>query len=133
MAGEARQFAIQLDREFAERVEGRLREAVQKIGMETLRRVVLKTPVDTGRARGNWFVTLDAPTTETTAAVDPSGAATIGRGARVIGGMRDVRAIWLTNSLPYIQRLESGYSKQAPAGMVAVTVAEINAALGRIQ
>lgn len=33
-------------------------------------------------------------------------------------------AIFLTNNLPYIERLERGWSKQAPTGMVALTVAE---------
>lgn len=31
---------------------------------------------------------------------------------------------YITNSLPYAKRLEDGYSTQAPAGMVALTVAE---------
>jgi hypothetical protein len=31
---------------------------------------------------------------------------------------------YLTNNLPYGERLEYGYSKQAPSGMVRITLAE---------
>jgi hypothetical protein len=34
------------------------------------------------------------------------------------------KIIFLTNTLPYILRLEEGYSKQAPIGMVYTTLRE---------
>jgi hypothetical protein len=40
-----------------------------------------------------------------------------------IGSWRWGEIIYLTNSLPYARRLEYGWSKQAPAGMVRITVA----------
>ncbi len=39
--------------------------------------------------------------------------------------------IYLANSLPYIRRLEYGWSKQAPAGMVRGTVGEFQQAIDK--
>lgn len=97
----------------------------QKVAMELLSRVVMKSPVDTGRFRGNWTISLNAPDLSVTDGVDPSGGATITRGSSVITGMREPQVIYVSNNLPYAQRLEEGSSKQAPAGMVAVTLNEL--------
>ena len=35
--------------------------------------------------------------------------------------------IYIQNNLPYANRLENGWSNQAPAGMVALTIAEVEA------
>jgi hypothetical protein len=133
MANTAREFAIELDRDFEEKVEGRLLEVVQKIGLETLARVVMKSPVDTGRFRGNWNVSINSADYSTSADVDPFGGATIARGQTPILGLPEPEAIWVSNGLPYANRLENGWSAQAPAGMVAVTVAEIETMFSRIQ
>ena len=53
-----------------------------------------QTPVDTGRARSQWRRYKDV---------------NIGRG--------ETQEV-ISNSVPYIQRLDEGYSKQAPAGIV---------------
>jgi len=98
----------------------------RKIALEMFRRVILRTPVDTGRARGNWQTTIGAPAIGTVDAKDPSGCAAIAK-ATAVGltwRARTGASILLTNNLPYIERLEHGYSKQAPSGMVAITVAE---------
>lgn len=133
MASNAKTFAIELDAEFREKVEDRLVEVVQKLGIDLLRRIVLKTPVDTGRARGNWFVTINAASGETTTAADKSGHATINRGSAVITGLTEPQAIWISNNLPYITALENGHSGQAPAGMVAVSIAELETFFARVE
>lgn len=38
---------------------------------------------------------------------------------------------WVSNMVPYAQRLEDGHSTQAPRGMVALTVLEFNGILQR--
>lgn len=98
----------------------------RKIALEMFRRAILRTPVDTGRARGNWQTTIGAPAIGTLKETDPSGRKAIAN-ATTVGltwRARTGASILLTNNLPYIERLEHGYSKQAPAGMVAITVAE---------
>ena len=78
-----------------------------------------------GRFKGNWQGTVNTPTETELPNVDPSGQATILAGNAVIETAVQPREFWLTNNLPYSERLESGWSKQAAAGVVAVTMSEI--------
>lgn len=127
MAG---QFALDLSR-LVEKAQGKTEVAIRKVMLETFSRVVLKSPVDTGRFRSNWFVGVGGINGETTEQHDPSGSRTLGRiSADVLSAPIDGRSIYLTNSLPYSIRLENGYSKQAPAGMVALTLTEIASKYG---
>jgi hypothetical protein len=79
-----------------------------------------------GRFRANWFVAIGSPNESTIAAVDPSGNATIAAGLAVLTAVKTGQPIFITNSLPYAHKLEfEGHSKQAPAGMLRVTIAEL--------
>lgn len=118
-------FALDVSKWCGESLD-RLDVVSRKIALEMFRRVILRTPVATGRARGNWPCTIGAPAIGELGTKDPSGRATIAN-ATAVGlawRARTGASILITNNLPYIERLEHGYSKQAPAGMVAVTVAE---------
>jgi hypothetical protein len=79
-----------------------------------------------GRFRGNWQVSFDVPETGQLERIDPRGAQSKDSAALVIQSFdSEVGTIWMTNNLPYGPRLEyEGWSKQAPAGMVRVSVAE---------
>lgn len=95
--------------------------------LEALTRLVQKTPVDTGRARGNWQATIDVPAEQKLPTTDKAGGETISRGLAVLGGLKPYGTFWITNNVDYIEFLENGSSKQAPAGMLAVTVEELRA------
>lgn len=127
MANNAAEFSIELDKIFDEHVEGQVLTVLQKLAMEGLSRMVLKSPVDTGRFRGNWTVSVGNADLSTSEGIDPNGGATIARGSVPILAMSEPKVVWMLNSLPYANRLENGWSKQAPAGVVAVTVAELTA------
>lgn len=103
--------------------------------------VVLKTPVDTGRARGNWMPSLDVPDGTISTRVDPSGGSAIAE-IQALAKQASGRIFYLSNNLPYIRHLEyglygqppgsangpktiGGYSKKAPAGMVRLTINEV--------
>ena len=97
-------------------------DAWRKVALDTLTLVVYKTPVRTGLARANWFVNLDTPSKTKTKNVN--------RDSVDIGGdLIDVAplelSINISNNLSYIEALESGTSDQAPQGMVAATLQEI--------
>ncbi len=77
-----------------------------------------------GRFRGNWQVTFEAPATGPIDNIDPSGGTTLAIGSAELSGAKIGTTIYLVNCLPYAERLEFGWSKQAPAGVVRVTVAE---------
>lgn len=77
-----------------------------------------------GRFRANWQYGLSAANLATSEKVDPEGAATI---QTIVGKVKSDAAgevHYITNSLPYADRLEHGYSRQAPQGMVGLTVLE---------
>lgn len=94
----------------------------RKVALTTLTAAVQATPVDTGRARGNWNASVDSVdrTTRDAPGAPGQGATdSINRGAAAIGGLDKFGAVInISNSLPYIERLNEGYSAQAPAGFV---------------
>ena len=91
---------------------------------ETCRGITIKsTPVDTGRLRGNWQASQQAPASGTTADVDKSGGATIAKAVRKIGGAGSVN--YLVNNMDYAEKIEFGGSQQAPRGMVRINHARI--------
>lgn len=77
-----------------------------------------------GTARANWFLTERAPSIQVTESRD-KGERTAARVAREIAAKRLTGSLYLTNNLPYIERLEDGWSGQAPAGMVKLNIARI--------
>ena len=129
MANDARSFSLQLNQEWAAKVDD-LEGAVALIGLQAVRGIVQKSPVDTGRFRGNWNASIGEANFATTETVDPSGSATIASATATLGNYDATEgfpAINISNGLPYAVRLEDGYSGQAPGGMVALTVTEIEA------
>ncbi|MEC8039577.1 MAG: hypothetical protein VX083_15740 [Pseudomonadota bacterium] len=114
-------FAEDINR-WAQRTEEKLDLAVQKIALDLFERVIMATPVDSGRARANWQVTIGTVPNGTLDLTDKTGQATISRATATAAGLKAGDVIYLVNNLPYIQRLEDGYSGQAPAGMVGLAV-----------
>lgn len=95
--------------------------------LEGHRRLVLRTPVRTGRARGNWHLTERAPA-QGTRFPGGNAAAIPFAIAESVAFTRNVKAgdiVYDVNNLPYIEALEQGSSTQAPSGMVAVTANEL--------
>lgn len=87
--------------------------------------VVPATPVDTGRARSNWVVSIGTPLlVERGPPFDKTGSSAISRGRAAIYGRNPEvpTTIYICNNLPYIQRLNEGWSAQAPAGYVQEAV-----------
>ena len=125
-------FGAQL-KKFEDTSLDKVTTVTRAIALEVFRRVILKTPVDTGRARGNWQCTISVPAASVADVEDKGGGKAIAQAADEVMGWEPSKVvIFLTNNLPYIQRLEDGYSKQAPAGMVAVTLAELDGIVVRV-
>lgn len=130
MGSNIRDFTLGLDR-FAKEIDENVEKVHRAVALEGLNGVVRMTPVDTGRARANWQVTQDVPATGDTEATDKGGGATINTGNAAIGQAPAYSVTYLTNNLDYIETLEGGSSKQAPAGMLSVTFNRLNAWLAR--
>jgi len=136
------EFAAGLDQAAAKALD-RANMVKRRIALELLKKIIERTPVRTGRLRGNWQASLNGRASgeieigrkvRTGERISEGEASAIGTqaiiaGSAVIGRVRPGEDIYLTNNLPYTMLIEKGGSqKQAPAGMVAVSLAEIRAA-----
>ena len=122
-------FALDLSKAI-EKAKDKAELATRKITLELFSNVILKSPVDTGRFRANWNCSIGSVDKSTSAETDKEGAGSIGRvRAEVTKYTLDGRSIYLANSLPYAERLENGWSDQAPQGMVRLSIVEINNAI----
>jgi hypothetical protein len=119
MALSLRQFALKI-RKTAKNIPERADQITRQVALAADRQVVLSTPVDTGRARGNWQPSLGAPAEGTLelgqARANPE--STVGA---YVGG-RPTSVIFITNNLPYIVPLNNGSSQQAPPEFVAIAI-----------
>lgn len=102
-------------------------EVAVKVARAIVRDLVTVTPVDSSKALSNWQVALgskaggrlepyfygDRGSTQETSA-----AAALAAAELVFKQKKPGQSIIITNNLPYIRRLNDGYSKQAPAGFV---------------
>lgn len=102
-------------------VEEALTQRVRVIALAMLNEIVLRSPVDTGRFRGNNVVSVGAPVYASSESLDPSGSDTIQRGLSAMSGLEPYTQVYIQNNLPYATALEDGHSKQAPGGVYAVS------------
>ena len=121
----AKQFALELDKAKVDTDE-KVSDAIALIAMYCLRGIVQKSPVKTGRFRGNWIVSKNVDNTNKLDITDKNGGGAINRGSTTIQSfdLKNDTRIVIQNNLPYANRLENGWSKQAPNGMVSLTVNE---------
>ena len=101
---------------------------VRKTALELQAQMIERSPVDTGRFKSNWACGIGEINHSTNAA---AGSDATGRTSTVLDGWKPGQTIFLSNSLPYAMRLENGWSKQAPQGMVALTVQAYSQAVSK--
>lgn len=123
-------FSADLKR-FAEATKRNLNDTVRGVVLELGTRIVQRSPVDTGRFRGNWQIAAGGPDIRTNEPFDkqalgsPPSAGTFSRWQAEVQAATIGSTFYITNSLPYARRLEyEGWSSKAPSGMVRVTVVE---------
>lgn len=96
--------------------------------------VIMDTPVDEGRLRGDWQTTVGQPATGNTGIEDKAGAAAMAEVTKNTPSAVGIET-HLTNNMPYCEVVENGdyngptelvtadgYSKKAPQGMVKKNV-----------
>ena len=138
-------FAADCEKFRRKSFNARMNVVVRKVSLDLFKKVVEKTPVDTGRARGNWMVGINHLPIGSSITVDNNPM------SRIVADISRAAAgdtVALVNTLPYIGVLEyggfpnppkkgsrvkgkgwqiksaGGYSKQSPQGMVRTTVEE---------
>lgn len=117
-------FSIRV-RNVANRVNGNADKIVRATLLAASATVVLRTPVLTGRARGNWQPKMGKPAVGTLPepANPGEGAnAALQRAQAVAAAYKGGAELSLTNNLPYIADLNRGSSTQAPANFVQAAV-----------
>jgi len=107
---------------------------VTKLLLKIDYKLVSMSPVDKGRFKQNWMPGNGYINTATTEAVSSAAmGAYDNKNELIINAIKITgQVIYLTNSLPYARRLETGYSQKAPAGMVGITLASINSEANKI-
>lgn len=134
---------------YAEKAKSKIEKVRRNYAFALYSSIVKKTPVDTGRARGNWNISVGKDDTSVSDKKMKSGLKYKENSINAKGD----ESIFISNNLPYITTLEyggypnppksksgktvGGFSKQAPNGMVGVTLANneniFNAAVKRAE
>lgn len=136
-------------REFSKRitlrgglVATRADRLTRQVALAADQAVVVGTPVDTGRARSNWIAQIGS---RAPSAIEPYAPGELGstkaqntqaaldQAEGVIRGYMGGKglAIYISNNVPYIQKLNDGSSAQAPANFVETAVMQAVAVISR--
>lgn len=151
MAKNAAQFKLELDEFVEEEVEGRALKLQRDVMLDLLQKLVINTPVGDrrqwklnierkerglpgllprgyvgGHAKKNWQVTINRPPTNEIEGEDRSGRSALDNGKRVINNIKEPVLAYISNRVPYIQRLEEGWSKQQPRGFVRQQIRRVS-------
>lgn len=97
---------------FASGTKVEIDRRVRGVTLGLFRGVILGSPVDEGRFRGNWQTSVGQPAEGTLDQVDKSGAAAIAAILANMGGAGS--QTWMTNNLPYSEVLEFGEYPNPP-------------------
>lgn len=114
-------FALDVSK-FVEKAKKNPEKVMRQVSIKLFSAIIKASPVDTGRFRMNWMASGGTPAFGTTDATDKSGNIAIRNATSFVLNATDWRDFTLTNNLPYAQRLEYGWSQQAPQGFVRVNV-----------
>ena len=100
--------------------------AVRSATISISEEIIDRTPVDTGRLKGNWIPSTDAPNIKQTENKTPLISDVKYTASKSYG-----KVYYLVNSLPYARRIEyEGWSAvKAPQGMVRISVQNFREAL----
>ena len=99
---------------------------MKKVSFQVLSGAVLKTPVDTGRARGGWQLDIGEESSLLSTPVElRRSLSVLADETSKLEGLQFGEKVIIGNNVSYIIYLEEGSSQQAPAGMLAVTLEEV--------
>lgn len=131
-------------KQFSVEVPEQLDGAAKKITIDFFSGVIRDTPVDTGRLRANWQCTIGGTASGELDVTDKQGQETINKMVQTVDAAPRDFVAYLTNNLAYAPVAEfglwkdkdgkpangprtiSGYSTQAPFGMVGLNVSRIS-------
>lgn len=123
---------------FVEKTKLKASTVVKKLAFDAFASVMLRTPVDTGRARASWRISVNqvdssvepdrgGVASKIKGAPAPPDPAESGKATSALAGVNWGDVVYISNSVPYIEALENGWSKQAPQGMLRLAFEEVKA------
>jgi hypothetical protein len=132
---DVRSFQLSLS-QFGQATQRQLSAVLRRAALEVFRDIVKGSPVDTGRFKSSWFIGIGAPD-RSVAPERPQN-----RQARGVGGVAvdeslarldsltptsvdGTQPIYISNNLPYAERLADGHSTQAPSGWIEAAVQRV--------
>lgn len=127
IAHSAAEFSRQLD-QLSVYIEGDVAAVIRKACLDLYRRIVERTPVDTGRAKASWGIS----TTGNNDVKEYSGWSNneiiriINKNISDFDFSIEDETVYIVNNTEYISHLESGSSQHAPSGMVAISLTEFS-------
>ena len=121
---------------FAKKAVGNAHKVVRKTVIDIGKEVTMRTPVGDpsywqrppppgytgGHARANWSHSQGVLVVQEFEAIDPGTSISDNRIAGSVPVDAAGKTHFISNSVPYIRPLEDGHSRQAPNGMVGLTV-----------
>ena len=128
-------FALDL-KKFAEKAGKRADDVVGNVVVRVAQELDRRSPVGDasywknpppkgyigGHFRANWQLGVGERPMNEIPGADPDGSRTVGAILAEIPEQAAGKLYWLSNNAPYAQRLEHGWSRQAPQGLVQLTV-----------
>lgn len=105
-------------------------KVIRGAALDIFSSIIKASPVDTGRFRGNWQTTLSSPAQGELDTTDKNGQATLSKSEAVIAKYNlRAKSVFLTNNLPYADRLANGWSQQAPSGWIDSIISKFQSAV----
>lgn len=137
-------FALDIDK-FVAKAGARMSEAVGRVVTAVVAEVDSRSPVGDpaywkhkppkgyvgGHFRANWQLGVDVFPRAVLAGADPTGAGTVAHNIAAIPKQAAGPVYTLANNVPYALRIEHGWSRQAPAGVVGLTVEKFQQIVNR--
>ena len=130
-----KKFNVQVD-DFVKKATGLQEKFIRQFIQDLFYEIVTTTPVDTGFARGSWYVGINDTDIEHQLGISREAAKQQGvqidwslqlsTSSLNINSAKIGDKIYLMNNANYIMKLEYGASSQAPNGMVRVALSKID-------
>lgn len=114
-------MSMEQDFSVSDELEDYSRDALESVGLDFLRLVILASPRDKGTFQANWVVGINDVDSNVYRQRTNANSA-INRGGAIIKKLTysPNMTINVSNNLPYAKRLNDGYSKQAPKFFVEI-------------
>lgn len=91
------------------------------------------TPIDTGWASSNWTLSLDKPSSDVVGSKQAVSNQMHGIAEALQFDITKNRSIYCTNNVPYIARLNDGWSRQSPRGFVDAVIDALTLKYGKVK